>query len=489
MARVGAACCAVWALLAVAPALAAPPSSEPQRQSIVVAPSLSSIVERVLPAVVSIAVTISGKTASETAATGSTLDRMLRRFREQGATATPHGARGATGLGSGFIIDPTGYIVTNYHLVAEAEGGTVTLQDKSRHSAQIIGRDDITDIALIKIDAQRPLPFVRWADSDSAKVGDWVLAVGNPYGLEGTVTAGILSARGRDIDEGPYDDFLQIDAPINRGNSGGPTFNLDGEVLGINTAIFSPSGGSIGIGFAIPAAFARTIVAQLKAKGRADHGWLGVTMQNVTPAIARSFAIDPENPAGALVDDVTPDSPAARAGIRQGDVILSINGRPVTVARDLPRIVRENQIGQRIALMLRRDGRDRKASAVIGLMPGQPRMASLETEGAGSSLPQPRGIGVDLQAITPDLRKRLQIPKSVDGVYVADITPASPAGALGLKSGDVIVSVDRRKVSSPADCTQRLDAAFATGQVLLLVHRDGGSQFLGAALEERAPTP
>jgi serine protease Do len=418
------------------------------------------------------------------------LDRQLKRFFEQ--NGRPHPApsqRQVTGLGSGFIVDASGYVVTNNHLVADAERVTVVLSDHSRHVGRVVGRDEATDIALLKIDAPVPLPHVEWADSDTAKVGDWVIAVGNPFGLAGTVTAGIISARGRDIDEGPYDDFLQIDAPINRGNSGGPTFNLDGEVLGINTAIYSPSGGSIGIGFAIPASFARQVVSELKAKGRVDHGWLGVTLQDVSPGLARSFGVDPGNPVGALVDDVVDDSPAARAGLRQGDVILSVNGQPVRTAHDLPRLVGESAIGTRIGLALRRDGRDRSANAVVGQKPELPQAAA-ETEGSGSSEPQAAaphtaGLGLELKPLTAELRHRLQLPKSIDGVFVADIAPSSPAVTLGLKAGDVIVSIERRKVTSPHDVAERLAQALGGGQALVLVNRNGISQFLGASPDDR----
>ncbi len=477
------------ALLLCALALAPPAASA----AVAPTPSLSSIVERVMPAVVNVSVAMRPGAAVETdGLTGGegALDRQLKQFFER--NGVPHPApsrREVTGLGSGFIVDAAGYIVTNNHLVADAERVTVVLSDRSRHAARVVGHDDATDIALLKIDVPAPLPHVAWADSDTAKVGDWVIAVGNPFGLAGTVTAGIISARGRDIDEGPYDDFLQIDAPINRGNSGGPTFNLDGEVLGINTAIYSPSGGSIGIGFAIPASFARQVVSELKAKGRVDHGWLGVTLQDVSPGLARSFGVDPGNPVGALVDDVVDDSPATRAGLRQGDVILSVNGQPVRTAHDLPRLVGESAIGTRIALALRRDGRDRTASAVVGQKPGSPQAAA-DTDGSGSSeppaAPHSAGLGLALKPLTPELRHRLQLPLSVDGVFVADIAPSSPALSLGVKPGDVIVAIDRRKATAPGDVAERLSRALDGGQVLVLVNRNGISQFLGSSPDDRA---
>ncbi len=242
-------------------------------------------------------------------------------------------------LGSGFIIDPSGYIVTNNHVVENATKVTVVFQDGSKHPAKIIGRDPKTDLALLKIDAPQPLPYVTWGDSNAAQVGDWVLAVGNPFGLGGTVSSGIISARGRDIHAGPYDDFLQIDASINRGNSGGPTFNLDGKVIGINTAIYSPNGGSVGIGFAIPSSLAKPVIDQLRAHGKVERGWLGVQIQGVTPEIAKSLGLPKAE--GALVADVNPDGPAAKSGIKQGDVILSYDGHDLAKMRDLPLEVAE----------------------------------------------------------------------------------------------------------------------------------------------------
>ncbi|MGH7091653.1 MAG: trypsin-like peptidase domain-containing protein, partial [Stellaceae bacterium] len=344
--------------------------------------------------------------------------------------------------------------------------------------ARLIGRDDASDIAVLKIAAPAPLPHVRWADSERAKVGDWVVAVGNPFGLGGTVTAGIISALGRDIDDGPYDDFLQIDAPINRGNSGGPTFDLDGRVLGINTAIFSPSGGSIGIGFAIPAKLASRIVRQLIAQGIVDHGWLGVTIQNVTPSIAGSFAIDPQQPVGALVDDVARGSPAARAGLRQGDVILAVGRMPVEAAHDLRRLVDQSGIGARVPLRVRRGGRDSWLTAVIG---AAPETTAPETAGEGSSEPPRLSLGLELDPLTPQLRQALALPYAVRGVLVVGVASGGAGDLLGLEVGDVIVAVSKRTVATPGDAARRLDAALAEGQVLVLVNRHGASHFLGVA--------
>src|SRR5215469_14296349 len=315
------------------------------------APSFAPIVQEVMPAVVNVSAvqrptkpaaepegSRSGSGVDPAALSGvspSVLDELLRRFLdERHRRGTPGPKVASVALGSGFIIDPGGYVVTDDHVVENAEAVTVVLQDATEYVARIVGRDPLTDLALLKIDGARALPHVRWGDSDAARVGDWVLAIGSPFGLDNTVSSGIISGRGRDIHAGPYDDFLQIDAAMNRGNSGGPTFDLEGNVIGINTAIYSPNGGSVGIGFAIPANRARPVVDQLKTYGRVARGWLGVQIQPVTPDIARSLGLPKVS--GALVAKVGAGSPAAVAGFRQGDIILSINGREISRMHDLP---------------------------------------------------------------------------------------------------------------------------------------------------------
>ena len=371
--------------LLLAPALAGAQSSgaekdltaQVQKETPVALPSLAPLVERVLPAVVNISAQLSEEAATKTDEPGdegdqssTPFDELLRRFFENRGQPQVH--RKVMALGSGLIIDPGGYVVTNNHVVGNSEKITVILQDNSQHPAKIIGRDEKSDLALLKIDTKEKLPFVRWGDSDQAKVGDWVVAVGNPFGLGGTVTAGIISALGRDINAGPYDDFIQLDAPINRGNSGGPTFNLNGEVIGINTAIYSPSGGSVGIGFAIPSDTAKNIVAQLRETGHVTRGWLGVAIQGITPTIAKSLGLNPEQPTGALVASVTPSSPAAKAAIEQGDVILSAAGHPIKEVHDLPRLVAAAPIGQKLDLTIRRNGKDMTVAATIAEMPENP---------------------------------------------------------------------------------------------------------------------
>ncbi|MBO0739745.1 MAG: trypsin-like peptidase domain-containing protein, partial [Alphaproteobacteria bacterium] len=321
-------------------------------------PSLAPVVQAVIPAVVH----VSAVQTSSAALAGEELSPGLRRSKHQSADrglppaaldelmkrffGIPQAPIRSTG--SGFIIDADGVIVTEDHVVENADKVTVTLQDGKQRSARIIGRDPKTDLALLKIDVDHPLPYVGWGDSDTVRIGDWVLAIGNPFGLDATVTSGIISGRGRNVHLGPYDDFLQIDAAINLGNSGGPTFDLDGRVIGINTAIYTPNTGSVGIGFAVPANLAQPVIAQLKARGKVERGWLGVRIQDLTPELAYGFG--PPKAKGGLIAGVTPDSPAARAGFAPGDVILSVNGQDITKKRDLLLALAALPIGQKAAI-------------------------------------------------------------------------------------------------------------------------------------------
>jgi len=460
-------------------------------------PSFAPVVQGVMPTVVNVsAIQRPSKTAAYQPELGpdrakdqstlhglppSVLDEVLRRFFEQ------QGRKGvplpSTALGSGFIVDPDGYVVTDDHVVENAARITITFQDGSQYPARVIGRDALTDLALLKIDAQRPLPHARWGDSDTARVGDWVLAIGNPFGLDNTVSSGIISARGRDIHAGPYDDFLQIDASINRGNSGGPTFDLNGNVIGINTAIYSPNGGSVGIGFAIPANLAKRVVEQLKAYGRVARGWLGVQIQQVTPEIAESFGL--RKAEGALIAGVAADGPAARAGFAQGDIILSVNGHDISRMRELPLIVAETAIGEPATVKVWRRNAETTLWPVIGKMP-----ESAEALEAGRDEPEgqrpepPSAVGLKLAPLTQQRRQRLAIPNKVNGAVVVAIGEDSPFAALDLLPGDVIQEIDRRPVTSPEAAINRLEEAAASGRksVIMLINRHGTDHYLAASV-------
>jgi serine protease Do len=463
-------------------------------------PSFAPLVQQVLPAVVNVAAVEhpGGKAADldttaavdraraeigESTLSASALGRALRQLLER--QRRDEAKLPGLALGSGFIIDPRGYVVTDDHVLENASTVTVTLHDGTQYPAHIIGRDPLTDLALLKIDAPQPLPSVRWGNSDTARVGDWVLAVGNPFGLDDTVSSGIISARGRNIHTGPYDDFLQIDAAINRGNSGGPTFNLNGAVIGINTAIYSPNGGSVGIGFAIPANLARPVVAQLEAHGKVERGWLGVQIQPVTPEIARSFGL--ATAAGALVAGVSADSPAARAGFEQGDVILSVNGRDIERMRDLPIAVADMPIGRPAAVTVWRRNRTIGLSPVIDEMPSSPEEAALDRDlgAAPPARPASIGAGLRLAPLTPHGRSRLGVGAGARGVVVTAIGENSPLASVDLLPGDVIVSIDRQSVVSPADAVAKLDRAAVGGKsVLLLINRHGTSRFVALSVPD-----
>jgi serine protease Do len=348
----------------------------------------------------------------------------------------------------------------------------------------------MTDLALLKIDTERPLPYVKWGDSDAARVGDWVLAIGNPFGLDNTVSSGIISARGRDIHAGPYDDFLQIDAAINRGNSGGPTFDLNGDVIGINTAIYSPNGGSVGIGFAIPANLARPLVEQLKEHGKVPRGWLGVQIQPVTPAIAESFGL-PEAQ-GALVAGVSAGGPAAGAGFAQGDIILAVDGHAIARMRDLPLVVAETAIGKTATVTVWRGNAEITLRPVIGEMPQDPEVAQMrQGEREGQRSEWASVVGLKLAPLTPQRRQRLGVPQNVNGVVVTAIDAGSPFADLDLLPGDVIEAIDKHAVSSSEDAIAKLREAAASGRknVLMLINRQGTDHYLALSIDNNGQKP
>ncbi|MBV9736064.1 MAG: DegQ family serine endoprotease [Acidisphaera sp.] len=397
-------------------------------------------------------------------------------------------------LGSGFVIDPAGIIVTNNHVIDGADEITVTLQDNTSLKATLVGRDERTDLAVLQVtpEKDKPLHAVQFGDSDGARVGDWVLAIGNPFGLGGSVTAGIVSARGRDIRQGPYDDFIQTDAPINRGNSGGPLFDMGGNVIGINTAIYSPSGGSIGIGFSIPSNLAKNVVAQLRRYGHARRGWLGVRIQEVTPDIAESVGLHDAN--GAMVAGVNDGGPADRAQIHNGDIILKFNGQDVKEMRNLPRIVAETAIGEQVPVVIWREGKEETLQTTVAEMPDDAQLASA-TPGTPDKPATDRplqlsGLGLSLSAITPDVRDKFQLGADQKGVVITEVAPNSAAARRGLHAGDVIVEVQQEEVSSPADIQSRVDAVRKQNRksVLMLVQGQDGLHWVPLPLaSDRQP--
>ncbi len=458
--------------------------------------SFAELAERLLPAVVNISTTqvVEGRGPGSGPELpqfppGSPFEDFFKEFfdRHRDRDAPP---RRATSLGSGFVIDADeGFIVTNNHVIQDADEITVILHDDTNLKADVVGRDPKTDIALLRIDTDRDLVEVTLGDSDGLRVGDWVLAIGNPFGLGGTVTAGIVSARARDINAGPYDDFLQTDASINRGNSGGPMFNLDGEVIGINTAIFSPSGGSVGIGFAVPANLAEPVIAQLREYGRTRRGWLGVRIQTVTDEIAESLGLDGAR--GALVASVTDQGPAALAGIEPGDVILVFDGQDVPEMRRLPRIVAETRIGKTVDVDVWRDGTEVTIPVTIGELEKAEETGLLSADrGPKTNSDAVRSfskLGLELSMITPALRREHDLDDRVSGVVVTDVARDSSAAEKGIRPGDVIVEVNQQEVSNPEDVATRIEDARSHNKpsVLLFINRQGDLRFVALSLEEK----
>lgn len=362
--------------------------------------------------------------------------------------------RKVSGAGSGFIIDADGYVVTNSHVVDKADKIKITLRDGRDYDAELIGQDPKTDLALLKIETDKPLPFVEFGNSDQARVGDWVLTVGNPFGLGGSVTAGIVSARGRDLPGGTLIDFLQIDAPINPGNSGGPAFNDESQVIGINTAIFSPNGGNVGIGFAIPSNLAAVVIADLRDDGEVDRSWLGVQIQGVTDDIAKGFGL--KKPTGALIAAVEDDSPAAAGGLKRGDIILQWGNTEIESISDLPRAVAFTPAGQTLEIKFWRGKQAETLSITTVAQPKPDAVASAEEPASDSAEPTFDDTGITLSTLTSDLRDRYTVDEAASGVLVVEVEPGSEAEEKGLRPGDVILSVGLDPVSSAEELAGQL---------------------------------
>jgi len=445
----------------------------------------ADIVEKVKPAVISVRVKVdatakmtsmNGNDDASPMQPGAPLEKFFEQFGGRGMPkGFPQGKRAVTGEGSGFFVSADGYAVTNNHVVDHAKTVQVTMDDGSVYDAKVVGSDPKTDLALIKVDASKSFPFVKFADRDP-RVGDWVVAVGNPFGLGGTVTAGIVSARGRDIGSGPYDDYIQIDAPINKGNSGGPAFNMDGEVIGVNTAIFSPSGGSVGIGFDIPATTAKMVVAQLKEHGRMDRAWLGVQIQPVTAEIADSLGM--KKAEGAIVAQPQADSPASKAGIVAGDVITEIDGASIKDSRELARKVGMMAPGTKIKVTLARKGEVKTLTLTLGKMPNE-QHAKADTSDEMSAGDSPR-LGLNLAPAK-------DVAGSGDqGVAVVGVDPNGPAAERGIKTGDVILDVAGKAVSNTAEVRKALSDARTAGKntVLLRVKTAEAMRFVALPIKK-----
>ena len=456
-------------------------------------PDFSELADELIPSVVSVSVIISRETVNQPRAPqfppGSPFEDFFKDFFERRGiprqnTPPQRPRRNETAQGSGFIIDDKGLIVTNNHVIAGASSITVVLHDGKTLQAKLVGADAKTDLALLKVKTDIKLKAVSWGNSDEVKVGNWAMAIGNPFGLVNTVTVGIVSARARDINAGPFDDFIQTDASINRGNSGGPLFNLNGQVIGVNTAIYSPSGGSVGIGFAIPSALAENIVEQLEEHGRTIRGWLGVRIQTVTEDLASSLGLD--RPYGALVASVIPNSPAEKAGIKAGDVILDFNGSEVSEMRKLPRLVAETKVNSRSNVTIWRNERKKSLKVVIAEMKEEEKEVKESKNNNGADTLKSdyfEQLGITLSSITQDVRMRQNIPENVSGLLVTKVEQNTDAEIKGIRPGDIVQEINQVSVNEINAFRKILNSLKGSKKgVLLLVNRQGNINFVALKL-------
>ena len=454
---------------------------------------ISDVAERVIDAVVNISTSQkveARNTPMPQLPNDPQLDELFRDFFNRRGQNDPQnrerGPRRVNSLGSGFVIDAAGIVVTNNHVIAEADEITVILNDGTRLKAELIGKDQKTDLALLRVKPDKPLKAVKFGDSEKLRLGEWVIAIGNPFSLGGTVTAGIVSARNRDINSGPYDNYIQTDASINRGNSGGPLFNLEGEVVGVNTAIISPSGGSIGIGFAVPSKTALPVIDQLKQFGETRRGWLGVRIQQVTDEIAESLKISP--PRGALVAGVDDKGPAKPAGIEPGDVIIKFDGKDIKEMRDLPRVVADTPIGKQTPVIIIRKGKEETKTVTLGRLEDGEKVAAADPKGdaAPNKGVVKKTLGIELANMSDDLRKRYKIKDSVKGVVITGIDANSPAADKRLSAGDVIVEIAQEAVANADDLQSKIDKLKKDGRksaLMLVAGADGELRFVALSLQ------
>lgn len=447
----------------------------------------ADLIESVSPAVVHVAISGTVKHNRQQIPEfnfppGSPFEDFFEQFRKRQQPEQKQKKR-PLGIGSGFIISEDGYVVTNHHVIKGADEIIVTLSNGDEYAAELKGSDNKTDLALLKLKKAKNLPFVAWGNDEDSRVGDWVVAIGNPFGLGGTATTGIISARGRDIRSGPYDDYIQVDAAINRGNSGGPLFNLNGEVIGINTAIYSPNGGSVGIGFSIPSSMAKTVISQLRDSGEVERAWIGVQIQPLSDELAEGF--DRENNHGALIASVVPDKPADKAGLQAGDIILSFDGQEIEEMRDLPRLVAQSAVGETYVVKVWRNGKVKKLKVTTDRFPeDEALIAKSDDDGVQA---EDNDFGASLAELTEQLRQQYRVDDVVQGVLVIDVYAEGLAASNGLQVGDVITSFNSRRVTEPDDLRDAVEQAQDDGRnkVVVLIQRKGNSQFVPFALEQQ----
>jgi len=465
--------------------------------------SFADLAAKLLPAVVNVSSTTNIKQAAGNVPggpdmpvfpPGSPFEQFFKDFLNRGRPGGPHGDAPAAphpksqSLGSGFIIDSSGLVVTNNHVIDGADEVSVILQDNTILKAEVVGKDESGDLALLRVKTDKPLPTVAFGDSDASRIGDWVLAIGNPFGFGGTVTAGIVSARGRSIG-GTYDDFIQTDAAINKGNSGGPLFNMSGEVIGINTAIISPQGGSVGIGFSIPSNMAKNIVMQLKDFGHPRRGWLGVRIQTVTPELAESVGL--KDALGAMVAGVTDGGPAEKSKFKGGDIILRFDGKDVKDMHALPKLVAETEVGKKVDVVVWRDGKEVTLPAVLDEKPSDDKLASADSKPtspntAPSESRALAGLGLTVAPITDESRQKYRLGDDQKGVVITDVEQNGVAAERGLKPGDVIVEVQQAEVGSPDDLAKKIEAQRSQDRksVLMLIQGQDGERYVPLPLSK-----
>jgi serine protease Do len=487
----------VGLMAAAAPAYAQMPSSAMPVASMGALPNFEDLVEKLTPAVVNVSTTMKIEIPKgelppmPRLPQGSPFEEFFKEFYDQYQNGTPQREQKANALGSGFVIDAAnGYILTNNHVVKDADEIKIILNDNTTLDATLVGRDEKIDIAVLKVKPLKPLTAVTWGDSDKARVGGWVLAIGNPFGLGGTVTAGIISARHRDINAGPYDEFIQTDASINRGNSGGPMFDVNGRVIGVNTAIFSPSGGgSVGIGFAIPSNLVRSVADQLIKYGKTKRGWMGVKIQEVTPEIADSIGLDRAR--GAMVSSSTPKGPSEKAGIKSGDVILSFDGHAIDTLKNLPRLVAEAEVGKKSEVILWRNGKEVKVSVDLGQLEKAEEQNAVADKAAPLKKSEVKSmliedVGLNVANLTEPLRELYKIDAARNGVLVTEVKKDSAAAEKGFQAGDVIVELDQAEVTTADQVKDKIAAALKAkrSSVLFFVARGSDLRFIAVKIKK-----